>query len=152
VAASEPSVDDTPKRLYLKHEIRQLSHEVTLKNKKLKVLKVMMLLVYCWILLVSIKISLLIGQKFPRKYSPLIRQYALSLHFFSAKAYTYVRQQFNIILPHPRTLSKWYSHLNAAPGFTLEALKILSLKVNSSIHPLYYSLMIDEMAWLFVSI
>ncbi|KAF0725102.1 THAP domain-containing protein 1-like [Aphis craccivora] len=52
-----------------------------------------------------------LGQKLPRKYSPQIRQFTLSLHFFSAKAYTYVRQQFNTILPHPRTLSKWYSHL-----------------------------------------
>jgi len=63
-----------------------------------------------------------LGQKLPRKYSLQIRQFSLSLHFFSAKAYTYVRHQFNTILTHPRTLSKWYSHLNAAPGFTLEAL------------------------------
>ena len=109
----------------------------------------MMPQVYCWIILVSIKISLgkkKFRSKFPRKYSPQIWQFVLSLHFFSAKAYAYVRQQFNTTLPHPRTLSKWYSHLNAAPGFTLEALKTLSLKVNSSIHPLYYSLMIDAMA------
>lgn len=38
MAASEPSIDDTPRRLYLKRGIRQLSHVVTLKNKKLKVL------------------------------------------------------------------------------------------------------------------
>ena len=38
MAASEPSVDDTPRCLYLKRGIRQLSHAVTLKNKKLKVL------------------------------------------------------------------------------------------------------------------
>jgi hypothetical protein len=87
-----------------------------------------------------------LGQKIPKKYSPEVRQFALSLHFFLAKAYTYVRKQFNTILPHPRTLSKWYSHVNADPGFTEEALKSLSIKVKNSISPIDCSLIMDEMA------
>ncbi|KAF0750900.1 THAP domain-containing protein 1 B-like [Aphis craccivora] len=51
------------------------------------------------------------------------KEFALSLHFFSAKAYDYVRKQFNTILPHSRTLGKWYSHVNAEPGFTEEAIE-----------------------------
>lgn len=85
-------------------------------------------------------------KKVPKKYSPAIRKFALSLHVMSAKAYNYVRKQFNTILPHVRTLSKWYSHINATPGFTTEALKMLTLKVKSSNKPVICSLMLDEMA------
>lgn len=70
--------------------------------------------------LVSIKILLKIELKkiTPKKFSPTIRQFALSLHFYSVKAYVYVRNRFNTILPHPCTLSKWYRHINADLGFT----------------------------------
>lgn len=68
------------------------------------------------------------------------------MNFLSPKAYNYVRKQFNTILPHSRTLSKWYSHVDAKPGFTNEALKMLALKVQSSSDPVVCSLMLDEMA------
>lgn len=86
------------------------------------------------------------NHKIPKKYSPAVRQFALSLHLFSAKAYNYVRKQFNTILPHARTLSKWYSHVDAKPGFTSEAIKTLALKVKFSETPVVCSLMLDEMA------
>ncbi|XP_022169295.1 uncharacterized protein LOC111033041, partial [Myzus persicae] len=56
------------------------------------------------------------------------------------------KNQFNTVLPHPRTLGKWYSSIDAEPGFTNEALKSLTLKVTNSNHPIYCSLMLDEMA------
>jgi len=87
-----------------------------------------------------------LGKKVPKKYSATIRQFALSSHFFSAKAYSYVRQQFDTILPHSRTLSKWYRNVNAEPGFTEESLKMLTLKVNNSPHPFLLALSMDEMA------
>ncbi|CAI6358369.1 unnamed protein product [Macrosiphum euphorbiae] len=87
-----------------------------------------------------------LGHKVPKKYSPEIRQFALSLHFFSCKTYNYVRKQFNTVLPHPRTLSKWYSSVNANPGFTEESFKILSLKSQNTSDPVICSLMLDEMA------
>lgn len=86
------------------------------------------------------------NHKIPKKYSPAVRQFTLSLHLFSAKAYNYVRKQFNTILPHARTLSKWYSHVDAKPGFTSEAIKTLALKVKFSEAPVVCSLMLDEMA------
>lgn len=49
-------------------------------------------------------------------------------------------------MPHQRTLSKWYSHVNANPGLTEEALKSLTLKVKNSPNPVYCALMMDEMA------
>lgn len=86
------------------------------------------------------------GKTVPKKYSPTVRQFALSLHFCSAKAYEYVRSQFNTVLPHPRTLSKWYRHVNAEPGFTEESLKALTLKVKHSPHTIFAALIMDEMS------
>jgi len=86
------------------------------------------------------------NENVPKKYSPALRQFALSLHVLSAKAYNYVRKQFNTMLPHVRTLSKWYSHVDAKPGFTSEALKMLTLKVKFANKPVICSLMLDEMA------
>lgn len=178
MAASKIDSCDTPRRLFLKRGVRQLSDEVKLKNKKLKLLqqtarrqskKIASLKSIIHnlqkknlindeatnTLLESFgKHSDLItnwanknaGKPLPRKYSPALRQFALSLHFFSVKAYAYVRKEFSTILPHPRTLSKWYSHMHAEPGFTHEALKTLSLKVKHSAYPVYCSLMVDEMA------
>lgn len=86
------------------------------------------------------------NKKVPKKFSPAVRQFALSLNFLSPKAYNYVRKQFNTILPHSRTLSKWYSHVDAKPGFTNEAFKMLALKVKFSSDPVVCSLILDEMA------
>ncbi|KAL4083277.1 hypothetical protein QTP88_028607 [Uroleucon formosanum] len=87
-----------------------------------------------------------LGKKIPKKYSPAVRQFPLSLHFFSEKAYEYLRDQFNTILPHPRTLNKWYIYFNAEPGFTMESLKLLELKVRNSSDPVFCALIMDEMA------
>lgn len=45
--------------------------------------------------------------KEPKKYSLEVRQFAVSIHFFSCQAYSYVRKQFNTVLPHTRTINKW---------------------------------------------
>lgn len=86
------------------------------------------------------------GQKIPKKYSPELRKLAITLHFHSAKAYNFVRKEFNTIIPHPRTLSKWYSHTKAEPGFTEETIKILTLRAKNSDHTIYCGLIIDEMS------
>lgn len=44
----------------------------------------------------------------PVQYSPELRGFALTMHFYSPRAYTYVRQVFHMCLTHPRTLGKWY--------------------------------------------
>lgn len=63
-----------------------------------------------------------LGKNLPRKYPTELRHFALSLHFYSGKAYDFVRKEFNTILPHPRTLSKWYTNTDASPSFTKESL------------------------------
>jgi len=171
-------MEDTPRRIFLKRGIRELSQQMLIKNKKLKSLQqtirrknkkianmrtIINDLRNRNLIDEDVSVTLLesfgmnqdlitnwtmknLGKQIPNKYSPAIRQFALSLHFFSVKAYQYVREQFNTILPHPRTLSKWYSHLNAEPGFTSESLNILELKVKYSPHAVFGSLVMDEIA------
>lgn len=60
--------------------------------------------------------------------TPEIRKFALTLHFYSPAAYNYVRDAFNKNLPHPSTLSNWYSTVDGTPGFTSESLNVLKIK------------------------
>lgn len=39
------------------------------------------------------------------KYSPALHSFAMTLHFYSPKAYNFVRQKFLAALPHSRTIS-----------------------------------------------
>lgn len=80
------------------------------------------------------------------KYSPALRTFALTLYYYSTKAYSYVRKVFNLCLPHPHTIHKWYKCIDGSPGFTTESLNALKLIASKSKKPLYCCLMIDEMA------
>jgi hypothetical protein len=82
-------------------------------------------------------------------YPPVLRAFALTLSFYSAKGYDFVRKTFNLSLPHPSTLRCWYSSVNGEPGFTDEvfaALKIRVQQAHESGHELVCSLMLDEMS------
>lgn len=62
------------------------------------------------------------------KYPPELRQFALTLNFYSKKAYEYVREKFSYVLPSIRTLASWIATVNASPGFMLEAKNALQIK------------------------
>lgn len=81
-----------------------------------------------------------------KKYEQSVRSFAITLHFYSPKAYNYVRQKFRNCLPHPKTLCKWYSTVNAKPGFSVESFNFLKLKVSHSVNPLVCCIIFDEMA------
>ena len=68
------------------------------------------------------------GQGLPREHSPELRKFAVTLNFLSPRAYTYVRQQFATILPHPDTIAKWYKSIDCNPGFTTEAFDTIKKK------------------------
>lgn len=78
-----------------------------------------------------------------RSYTPELKSFALTLHFYSARAYKYVRKTFDTCLPAPRTLTRWYSTIDGRPGFTSEALKAIKERVGNK--KVYASLIIDEM-------
>jgi len=80
------------------------------------------------------------------KYSPAIRSFTLTLQFYSAKAYSFVRKTFNKLLPHPAILKKWYSVIEGEPGFTHEAFIAIKTKILQSSQPIICNIAIDEMA------
>lgn len=82
----------------------------------------------------------------PRQYSPELRRFAITLHYYSPRAYSYVRQKFDTCLPHPKTISKWYKSVNGKPGFNAEAFESISKHVKSVDYMLLGALMFDEMA------
>lgn len=43
-----------------------------------------------------------------------VRKFALTLHFYSAKAYSFLRK--HVKLPHPSTQRKWAAVVDARPG------------------------------------
>ena len=83
------------------------------------------------------------------KYSPELKSFALTLQFYSSKAYVFVRKTFNLALPHQVQVRKWYAKVPAEPGFTNPAFQALKLKVeeaNKKGEKIICSLMLDEMA------
>lgn len=80
------------------------------------------------------------------KYSPELRCFALTLNFYSPKAYKYVCKTFGTCLPAPRTLTKWYSNIDGRPGFTKEALAALKYKAEANPDSkIFCTLVFDEM-------
>jgi len=56
-------------------------------------------------------------------YLPEIQNFAASLHFYSPKAYEYVRETFMKILPHESTICSWYTNVDGNPGICKPALQ-----------------------------
>lgn len=85
-------------------------------------------------------------EKTPKRFSMELRKFAITLNFYSPKGYQFVRREFNSVLPHPRTLSKWYARVDAEPGFTQESLNTLTLVCKNSQYTIYCALTMDEIA------
>lgn len=66
------------------------------------------------------------------KYPPEIKSFALTLQFYSSKAYEFVRKTFDMALPHQTQIRKWYAKVPAAPGFTEPAFEALKIKVEEA--------------------
>lgn len=58
--------------------------------------------------------------KHGHRFSEEIKQFAVTLHFYSAQAYEFVRQYLH--LPHPSTIRKWSASLSCEPGFLTEVI------------------------------
>lgn len=87
------------------------------------------------------------GHLLRKKYTAALRQFSLTLNFYSARAYRYVRNTFDLALPHPSVLQTWYRSINGEPGFTKEAFDMLQLHaVNQSPKQVICNLTLDEMA------
>src|SRR5271155_57914 len=78
------------------------------------------------------------------RYSDELKKFALTLHFYSPRAYEYVRSTIN--LPSSRALSNWTSPVNSEPGFFKDVFKELQHKAKAD--PFYRdaALMVDGMS------
>ena len=61
------------------------------------------------------------------RYGNEIKEFALTLHFYSPKAYKYVRKSLH--LPHPATLRSWCVNIHCEPGFLEKSLNYIEEKV-----------------------
>ena len=89
-----------------------------------------------------IKTLLTKGSKL-KQYPDDVKNFAVTLHYYSPKGYEYLRNFFQ--LPNASTLRKWTSNLNCNPGFCLPALNELErlCKLNADTYK-YVSLVADE--------
>ncbi|CAI6370914.1 unnamed protein product [Macrosiphum euphorbiae] len=73
-----------------------------------------------------------------------MRKLAITLQFYSNKAYNFVRKSFKNVLPHPKTISKWYKVVNGDPGFTQEAFQCIHEKAKNE--TVICNIVLDEMS------
>ncbi|KAM3605598.1 uncharacterized protein V6R79_001603 [Siganus canaliculatus] len=59
------------------------------------------------------------------EYTKAQRDFALTLHLHGPKAYHYLRETLKIHLPHPSSLQRWLSSLDAKPGLNKMMLDML---------------------------
>lgn len=86
-----------------------------------------------------------------KQYSPDIRLFCLTHHYYSPKAYQYLRETFDNNIPAPRTLRCWNSSIDGSPGFTDSAFDALEqmvkeYSVNGNVEKIKGALKFDEMA------
>lgn len=67
-----------------------------------------------------------------RVYSPELKSFALTLQFYSSKAYPFLRKTFTLALPSQSQIRRWYSKIPADPGFTEPAFNALKLKAEEA--------------------
>lgn len=79
-----------------------------------------------------------------RKYNSELRKFAVTLQFYSTRAYNYVGKVWNNLLPHTSTIRKWYSNVDGKPGFSKEA--ITAIKMKNSDKQLFLNIVLDEMS------
>ena len=79
-----------------------------------------------------------------RRYSDIVKEFAVTLNYYSPKAYDYVRSI--LPLPHPSLIRKWSSLLKCEPGFIKESLESIGNDAKSCIEKRDCCLIIDAMS------
>lgn len=79
-----------------------------------------------------------------KRYSGTVKEFALTLYFYSTKAYNFLRTKFH--LPSSRTIRKWLASFNCKPGFLQEVFNFLKTEVEVNSHLKNCALIMDSMA------
>lgn len=83
--------------------------------------------------------------KFNSHYSEKMKEFALTLYFYSPKAYKYLRNN-NFSLPNQSTLRKWVSSFKCSPGFLEEVFLFLKKNVPNKPDLKQVNLVFDAMS------
>ena len=78
------------------------------------------------------------------RYSDAVKQFALTLYYYSPKAYAFVRSILQ--LPHPSSLQNWCKSVNCKPGFLSEVLEHLRMQTDQNPAMSDCALIIDSMS------
>ena len=76
------------------------------------------------------------------RYFEEMKEFAISLHFYSPRAYKFIRKSLN--LPHPATIRSWSINIDCEPGFLKKTFEYVAGKVQGGQKDCV--LMRDEMA------
>lgn len=92
-----------------------------------------------------------IGRKNVQSYTEVLRSFSITLHFYSPRAYQFIRKKFNDHLPSVTTIRKWHANCtsNAEPGINKECLSAVAALVESFKNEektLIVSITFDEMS------
>lgn len=77
----------------------------------------------------ELEIQLTNNTKTGKNYTDVVKKFALTLQFYSSRAYEFVRSSFNNNLPHIGTIRRWLSTVDGNPGISKEALATLKYKI-----------------------
>eukprot|EP00794_Sanderia_malayensis_P011743 gene11743-12964_t len=83
-----------------------------------------------------------VGKHSGSRYSTDVKEFAISLHYYSPRAYMYVRKYLN--LPHPATIRSWSVNVQCEPGFLSKTLDFVETKVKDGEQDCV--IMLDEMS------
>jgi hypothetical protein len=91
------------------------------------------------------------GKNIRKKFCPELKKFAMTLPFYSPKAYDFVRRSFNLCLPAPSVIRSWLAKVDCEPGYSKPALDTLSQFVKEKSEkgdesPCLFAIMIDEMS------
>lgn len=83
------------------------------------------------------------------KYTPVLKEFACSLFFYSTQAYKFVRKTFLNSLPHPKTIRRWFSTIDLSPGISqpvLNSIKTMIEEERTTGKEVQFGLQFDEMS------
>ncbi|GFO42646.1 THAP domain containing 9 [Plakobranchus ocellatus] len=91
----------------------------------------------------------ILQKKGQRSFHPSLKAFAITLQFYSTKAYNFVRDMFGLGLPAVSTLRGWFRSVDGNVGFNASVMQSLENKVKEARkqgNEVLCSLMLDEMA------
>ena len=77
-------------------------------------------------------------------YSDEVKQFAMTLHYYSPKAYEFVCQVLK--LPHTSRIQHWAASVNCEPGYLTDVIKLIGLAAKTDHSMTDAVLVVDAMA------